>query len=88
MTSLISRIASIGRANSYLKANVIKNLATHLEYLLKHLLNAKDVLSVARRVVGLQITHNKSGTTQRSVLVTGFQNTKAGQGMSIICNNT
>ena len=71
-TSFISQTGNIGRANLNLKANVITNLATHLGFLLKDLFNAKDVLYMVKKVVGLQITHNKSVMTQKSVLTSGF----------------
>lgn len=62
-TSFILQIESIKKANLNIKANVIKNLATHFRFLLKYFFEAKDVLNVIKKVVSLKITHNKSVIT-------------------------
>lgn len=65
-------ISSIERANSNLKVNNITNLAIYLKFLFKPFFNIKDILYVVKKDVGLQITHNKSEITLKTVLETDF----------------
>ena len=83
-TSFISPTGSIKRANLNVQSNVIKDLATHLGLPLKHLFDLKDVLNIAKKVIGLQITNNRSMMTEKSVLATGFQSGKTDQVISVI----
>lgn len=84
-TGFTSQTSSIERVNLNLKANVITNLAIYLGFFLKHFFNVKDVFYMVKNIVNLQITYNKSMMTQKNVLAIGFQSTKAGLVMSIIC---
>lgn len=87
MTSFISPIAHTKKVNSNFKVNLITNLAIYLQFLLKLLLNIKDISNKIKNIGGLRIIHNKSKMNQRNILVTSFQNTKADQIWSMICNN-
>lgn len=84
-TNFPSQTSSIERVTLNLKANIIISLAIYLKFLLKYLFNTKDVLYMVKKVVGLQITHNKSVMTQKSILTTNFKNTKVDLVMNIIC---
>lgn len=84
-TSFTSQISCIGRANLNLKINVIINLRTHLEFFPKHFFNIKDILYIVKKVVSIQITHNKSIMIERNVLKINFQNTKPSLVISVIC---
>lgn len=84
-TSFTSQSDNIKMANLNLKINIIINLITHLGFLLKYFFNTKNLLYMIKKVVGLQITHNISVMTQRSVLVTCFQNIKIDLIIYVIC---
>lgn len=83
-TSFTSQTGSIRKVNLNLKANVITNLATNLGFLFKHPLAIKNVLYMVKKVISLQITHNKTVMTKKSVLASSFQSTKASLVMSVI----
>lgn len=71
-TSFISQTNNVEKANINLRANVITNLAIYLWFFLKYLFNVKDVLYVAKKIVGLQIIYSKSLIMPKNVLVTSF----------------
>lgn len=52
-TSLTLQTNNIKRANLKFKANIITNLVIYLRFLLKYLLNAKDILYIVNNIIDL-----------------------------------
>lgn len=85
--SFILLISNIKRANLNFQNNGIIDLTSYLGLLFKHHFDGKNDLYVAKKVVGLQITYNRSVMTQTSVLTTGFHNRKTDLIISVICKS-
>lgn len=87
-SSFISPTISNEKTNLNLQGNFIIDLATYLGLSLIHLLDAKDDLYVAKNVVSLHITQNRSVMTQRSVLTSSFYSAISFLVMRVICKST